>query len=96
VLALPQHLDVFENGIASRLDFSFSGPQGARLARMVAAGQIQIAPAAALVAGAVPFTYLGTHLGRRISPRFLRILLGLMLALIALRGVVVLVREHLA
>src|SRR5688572_6659155 len=28
VLALPQHLDVFENGIASRLDFSFSGPQG--------------------------------------------------------------------
>ncbi|HSV78099.1 MAG TPA: malonate decarboxylase subunit alpha [Ramlibacter sp.] len=42
VLALPQHLDVFENGIASRLDFSFSGPQGARLARMVAAGQIQI------------------------------------------------------
>ena len=42
VLALPQHLDVFEKGIASRLDFSFSGPQGARLARMVAAGQIKI------------------------------------------------------
>ncbi|KQT11640.1 malonate decarboxylase subunit alpha [Ramlibacter sp. Leaf400] len=42
VLALPQHLDVFENGIASRLDFSFSGPQSARLARMVAAGQIRI------------------------------------------------------
>jgi malonate decarboxylase alpha subunit len=42
VLALPQHLDVFENGIAARLDFSFSGPQGARLAKMVAAGQIQI------------------------------------------------------
>lgn len=42
VLALPQHLDVFEQGIASKLDFSFSGPQGARLAKMVAAGQIQI------------------------------------------------------
>jgi len=42
VLALPQHLDVFENGVASRLDFSFSGPQSARLARMVAAGQIRI------------------------------------------------------
>lgn len=42
VLALPQHLDVFENGIASRLDFSFSGPQGARLAKMVAARQIEI------------------------------------------------------
>ncbi|WP_435531284.1 malonate decarboxylase subunit alpha [Ramlibacter albus] len=42
VLALPQHLDLFERGIASRLDFSFSGPQGARLARMVSAGQIEI------------------------------------------------------
>ncbi len=42
VLALPQHLDVFENGVASKLDFSFSGPQAARLARMVAAGQIKI------------------------------------------------------
>ena len=35
VLALPEHLDVFETGIASRLDFSFSGPQGVRLARLV-------------------------------------------------------------
>ena len=42
VLALPEHLDIFENGIASRLDFSFSGPQGARLAKLVAAGQIEI------------------------------------------------------
>jgi len=42
VLALPEHLDVFDQGIASRLDFSFSGPQSGRLAKMVAAGQIQI------------------------------------------------------
>jgi malonate decarboxylase alpha subunit len=42
VLALPEHLDVFENGIASRLDFSFSGPQGARLARLVSGGHIVI------------------------------------------------------
>lgn len=42
VLALPQHLDVFANGIAAKLDFSFSGPQAGRLAQMVAAGQIQI------------------------------------------------------
>ena len=42
VLALPEHLDVFENGIARRLDFSFSGPQGARLAKLVAAGGIEI------------------------------------------------------
>ncbi len=42
VLALPEHLDVFDNGIASRLDFSFSGPQAARLARMVAGGKLNI------------------------------------------------------
>ena len=42
VLALPEHLDVFENGIASRLDFSFSGPQGARLAQLVSGGKIAI------------------------------------------------------
>jgi malonate decarboxylase alpha subunit len=42
VLALPEHLDVFETGIASRLDFSFSGPQGGRLAKLVSANRIEI------------------------------------------------------
>lgn len=42
VLALPEHLDVFETGIAKRLDFSFSGPQGARLAKLVGSGGIEI------------------------------------------------------
>ncbi|NDP59583.1 MAG: malonate decarboxylase subunit alpha [Oxalobacteraceae bacterium] len=42
VLALPEHLDVFENGIASKLDFSFSGPQAARLARLVSSGKLDI------------------------------------------------------
>ncbi len=42
VLALPEHLDVFERGIASRLDFSFSGPQGARLARLTTEKRIEI------------------------------------------------------
>ncbi|WP_377805457.1 malonate decarboxylase subunit alpha [Azospirillum sp. A29] len=42
VLALPEHLDVFERGIAAKLDFSFSGPQGARLARMVVDGRISV------------------------------------------------------
>jgi len=42
VLSLPEHLDVFEAGIASRLDFSFSGPQGARLAKLVSAGRLEI------------------------------------------------------
>jgi malonate decarboxylase alpha subunit len=42
VLALPEHLDVFEKGIASRLDFSFSGPQAARLAKLAMAGKLNI------------------------------------------------------
>jgi malonate decarboxylase alpha subunit len=42
VLALPEHLEVFELGIASRLDFSFSGPQGSRLAKLVGEGRLQI------------------------------------------------------
>jgi malonate decarboxylase alpha subunit len=42
VLALPEHLDLFESGIASRLDFSFSGPQAARLAKLVEQGRIAI------------------------------------------------------
>lgn len=42
VLSLPSHLDVFERGIAQRLDFSFSGPQSGRLANLVAKGRIEI------------------------------------------------------
>jgi len=42
VLSLPEHLDVFELGIASRLDFSFSGPQAARLAKLVQGGQLRV------------------------------------------------------
>jgi malonate decarboxylase alpha subunit len=42
VLALPEHLDVFERGIASRLDFSFSGPQAGRVAKLASAGRLNI------------------------------------------------------
>lgn len=42
VLALPEHLDVFDKGIASKLDFSFSGPQAARLAKLASAGKLNI------------------------------------------------------
>ncbi len=42
VLALPEHLDIFEKGIASKLDFSFSGPQAARLAKLVSQNKINI------------------------------------------------------
>jgi malonate decarboxylase alpha subunit len=42
VLALPEHLDVFDRGIASKLDFSFSGPQAGRLAKLVSENRIAI------------------------------------------------------
>lgn len=42
VLSLPSHLDVFERGIARRADFAFSGPQGVRLAKLVAENRIEI------------------------------------------------------
>ena len=42
VLSRPEHLDLFEQKIASRVDFSFSGPQAVRLAKMVSDGRIQI------------------------------------------------------
>jgi malonate decarboxylase alpha subunit len=42
VLALPEHLDVFEKGVASRLDFSFSGPQAGRLAKLATTGKLNI------------------------------------------------------
>lgn len=35
VLGRPEHMDLFERGIAGRVDFSFSGPQSLRLAQMV-------------------------------------------------------------
>jgi malonate decarboxylase alpha subunit len=42
VLSLPEHLDLFELGIASKLDFSFSGPQSLRLAQLLGQGKLQI------------------------------------------------------
>jgi len=42
VLALPEHIDLIERGQVSRIDFSFSGPQAARLARLVENNKITI------------------------------------------------------
>ena len=42
VLALPDHLAVFERRIANRLDFAFAGPQSRRLAELVASGSVKI------------------------------------------------------
>ncbi|MHA3791756.1 malonate decarboxylase subunit alpha [Sphingomonas sp. YL-JM2C] len=41
-VVLPEHLDLFESGVARRLDFSYAGPQSARIARMLFGGQIEL------------------------------------------------------
>jgi malonate decarboxylase alpha subunit len=41
-IVLQAHLDLFELGIARKLDFSYSGPQGAALARALAGGKIEL------------------------------------------------------
>ena len=41
-IVLPEHLDLFEKGIAKRLDFSFSGPQSARVASLLFGGKIEL------------------------------------------------------
>lgn len=55
--------------------------------------QILPVPAAILVIGAIPFTYLGTRLSARLSPRSLRLLLAAVLLVIALRGAFTLYRD---
>ena len=41
-LSIPEHLDVFEKGIARKLDFAYAGSQGKRLAQMVQDGSIEL------------------------------------------------------
>jgi malonate decarboxylase alpha subunit len=41
-VVLSAHLDLFTKGIASKLDFSYSGPQGGAIARALYAGKIQL------------------------------------------------------
>ncbi len=38
----PEHLDIFKNNIAKKLDFSFAGPQSTRIAQMIADDTLQI------------------------------------------------------
>src|SRR4029077_13923248 len=42
VLALPDHLAVFERGIANRLEFAYAGPQSRKLAELVASKALTI------------------------------------------------------
>lgn len=61
----------------------------AALAGKLVSGQVLLAPAVALVAGAMPSAYFGTHISRRLSPRALRLTLGVVLSAIAVRGAII-------
>jgi malonate decarboxylase alpha subunit len=41
-VVLPEHLDVFERGIAKRLDYAYSGPQSLRIAKLLFGGKIEL------------------------------------------------------
>ena len=41
-VVLPEHLDVFERGIARRLDYAYSGPQSTRIAHLLFDGKIEL------------------------------------------------------
>jgi len=41
-VVLAEHLDVFDKGVAKRLDYAFSGPQSTRIARMLFGGKIEL------------------------------------------------------
>ncbi len=42
-ISRPDHLDIFEKGIAQKIDFSFSGPQSLRVAQMIEDGKLEVA-----------------------------------------------------
>ncbi|CAM3545666.1 malonate decarboxylase subunit alpha [Cytobacillus oceanisediminis] len=39
-ISRPEHLDLFENGIADKVDFSYAGPQSLRMAQMLEDGKL--------------------------------------------------------
>ena len=41
-IVLPEHMELFEKGIARNLDFAFSGPQSKKLYELVTAGKVNI------------------------------------------------------
>jgi malonate decarboxylase alpha subunit len=41
-ISRPEHLDIFEKGIAKLLDFSFAGPQSLRMAQMIEDGTVEV------------------------------------------------------
>ena len=41
-ISRPEHLDLFERGIATRVDFSYAGPQSLRVAQLLADGKLRV------------------------------------------------------
>ncbi|UXN58481.1 malonate decarboxylase subunit alpha [Phyllobacterium zundukense] len=41
-IVLSEHLDIFERGVAKKLDYAYSGPQSARIATMLFGGKIEL------------------------------------------------------
>ncbi|MGX9134856.1 malonate decarboxylase subunit alpha [Rummeliibacillus sp. JY-2-4R] len=41
-ISRPEHLDIFEYGIAKKVDFSYAGPQSLRVAQMIEDGKIEL------------------------------------------------------
>ena len=41
-VVLAEHLDLFDKGVAKRLDYAYSGPQSTRIARMLFGGKIEL------------------------------------------------------
>ncbi|MFC6228832.1 malonate decarboxylase subunit alpha [Paenibacillus allorhizosphaerae] len=41
-ISRPEHLDLFEKGIASKLDFSYAGPQSLRIAQLIEDGLVEL------------------------------------------------------
>lgn len=41
-ISRPEHLDLFERGIARRLDFSYAGPQSLRVAQLIEDGRLEV------------------------------------------------------
>ncbi len=85
VMRLPTRLAIGTSPVVILISGSFG------FAGKLLSFQVQPDLAAALVGGAAPCAYLGTRLGRRLPPRALRLLLGVVLCLIAVRSVVALV-----
>src|ERR1700726_2427085 len=41
-IVLPEHIDLFEKGIAKKLDFSYSGPQSLAVPRALKSGKVEL------------------------------------------------------